>query len=227
MNDWANYFAIVPPAGSIGNANCSNLAEGEGFSSGAASGLPSHGYGRKLFLRVLLGSLFLVAGSNPAQAANESNLATESITRFCQQMNPAFTLSSQPAPGMGYLPFGAFEGRHSSSFNRRRMPCKQPNTEQPDTFLNPSNGAILAHQITASSKPMPTARAGVAANSSLREGLNIKEIQICTQGYSVAPGIPNPVFIQNPKAAGHRPGPFCLSPGQMGKTSKDQLIRNL
>ncbi|MCO6477696.1 MAG: hypothetical protein J5I94_13780 [Phaeodactylibacter sp.] len=232
MNDWANYFAIVPFARAVGHANGGMSAEGVGISSGAASGLPPLGYSRKLLLFILSGSLFLTVGWNPARAAEESGQPAAEITPIQQQLHFGLGLSPQPATAVLYPPFCGSGVQPGSIL--LPLPAVAQSTSPIYHPINLTNGAILAHQVTASSKPIPTARRGVATMSPLAtllrldtidsqrvaeslkpfrllrsdfrllsnarplasplfEGLNIKDLQICTKGYPAFSGIPNPL----------------------------------
>ncbi len=181
MNDWDNYLAFDLSAGNIGGANCNVRAEGKGIFSGAASGLPPLGYSRKLLLFVLSGTLFLAVGWNAGRVADESGQPAAEITPIHQQLNFGLGITPQPASAVLDPPFcgsGVLPG--SILLHLPAVAQSTPPTYQP---INRSNGAILAHQISASAKPMPTTRCGEAIMSPSCEVLNIKGLQICTKGY--------------------------------------------
>lgn len=224
MNDWANYLAIVPAARSTGNAD--TPAGREGYLSAAASALPPSGYRRKLFLQLFLSSLFLAVSGKPARAVDGSNQPSGNANQIHihQQLNLGLGLPGQQSAAEQSAPFCMTAVPQRSRLTAESRPAAQ-SAIQP---INHSSGAILAHQVTASSKPQPAARSGVATASPRFGGLNIDYIQICTQGYSVFPGIPNPVFSSIDSAPGkQRQQPFRSTRCQKHTISTDQSIRNL
>lgn len=226
MNHWANYFAVISSDSRFGNAGFHMPPEESAVFSTTIPGLPLKRYPHKLFLQVLLGSFFLVAAGSSAHAAIESSRPT---SLYQQQQNRLYTLSGQQAPAIQYEHFPK-AGNHSFTCSgHTKMAIEHPPTVRLASQVKTpnsarSNGAILAHQVSASSKPMPTARRGVDTASPLLEGWNIKEKQICTKGYPDYPGTPKPVFAQG---AGHLLWQDCFPQNQISKASNNHSIRNL
>lgn len=189
-----------------------------GLSSGTRCGERPRG----LFLQLLLGSMLLVAGSAPVQA---SGVVYKCMRAFVYVSGPPVGVSGAQAPGFapasgmyGVIPAKSNIKHQTTTVNtgiHSPAPCHNPRSESPQSInhsfihsFTHSNGALLAHQTTSLSVPLPAARNGAAASAPLPEagGRGNKmnhHFQICTKGYLAGPGIPVPasgLWIVHPGA---------------------------
>ena len=173
MKYWANKLFIAP-AHSRSSSAYYLVWEQEFFHQSMASGGFGLELSRRFFLHVFLSSVFLVVGWSTAQALPEGNASGSRVALHFQQVQdyspvadwPDMCSSRQALAAAAILP------------SRLSFIC----SISPASPVKRSNGAILAHQVSASSKDIPTARGGGATISPLREGSITEEIQYALRG---------------------------------------------
>ncbi len=193
----ASHFAVIPVDADQGVAGPGIAAEKRWIPRSTASGGPGTGFSRKLLLP-LLGSLFLIAGQQAAQASifkdkslfhhhvfvKHSLLQCFPSGGGCFSHSPIiFVEAGMRKPECGsrnaenehsVLMCASIPTSHLSSFfNQASFPpvfVPQPGKLPASDFPLPtSHGALLAHQTTSISSPFPTARNGAAVSIPLPE----------------------------------------------------------
>ncbi len=211
MKYWANKLFIAPAHSRSSSANYYLVCRQEFFHQSMASSGLGLELSRRLFLPVLLSSFLLAVGWCTAQASPEGDA-------------PGVCLALHLQYGQDHSPVADWPDMCSSRqalaatailSSRLSFIC----SISPASPVKCSNGAILAYQVSASSKDIPTARSRGATISPRREGSITEEIQICTQGYPVASGIPNPFYGRRLLADKHSRAASLFPGNQIRKAS--------